>query len=174
MTACVDPASEIVTVAMQVLREAYDPDGLCPPDPKYGGSTDVVRFFASDGGLPYWDANCKAPFLWVRVDRRYRSTPAGFPSATVADSPCGAGSIRVLAVEVGVARCSTADARPSWDKLATEAEIGLDDSWRIETALCGIVARLRTTTRAVATDTIAPVGPEGGVIAWTGMAYIQI
>lgn len=167
---CVDPATEVVAVAMGALREAFDPAGPCPPDGK--GST-TVRFFASDGGLPFWDSTCKEPFLWVRVQQRYRSTVGNFPSAFVADGSCGSSSIRVLALELGVARCSSHEANPTWAKLEKEAEISLDDSWRIEKALCGIVSRLRSKSRAVGTDSIAPTGPEGGVMAWTGVAYVQ-
>ena len=80
MTSCTDPASEVVTVAMAVLREVFDPASPCPPD---GGGTTTVRFFASDGGLPYWDGTCREPFLWVRVQQRYRSTTASFPASFV-------------------------------------------------------------------------------------------
>lgn len=168
---CADPAAEVVLTLTAVLREAFDPDGPCgAPE---GGGTTVVRFFASDGGV-IWDAKCAQPHVWVRVDRRYRSRVGEFPRAFVGDDPCGSGVLRVLAVEVGVARCSSADAAPKWDKLEREAQVSLDDSWRIESALCGAVKRLRRADRAVATDTVAPVGPEGGLIAWTGMVYVQL
>ncbi|MGV0738236.1 hypothetical protein ABQF35_14250 [Mycobacterium syngnathidarum] len=167
---CIDPATEAVAVAMGALREAFDPAGPCPPD---GKGSNTVRFFASDGGLPFWDGMCKEPFLWVRVQQRYRSTAADFPSAVVGNSVCGQGSIRVLALELGVARCSSHEASPTWTKLEKEAEISLDDSWRIEKALCRIVGRLRSKSRAVGTDSIAPTGPEGGVMAWTGVVYVQ-
>ncbi|WP_307864184.1 hypothetical protein [Mycolicibacterium fortuitum] len=167
---CIDPATEVVAVAMGELRALFDPAGPCPPE---GTGTTTVRFFASDGGLPFWDGMCKEPFLWVRVQQRYRSTTASFPNAFVADNSCGSGSIRVLALELGVARCSSHEAKPTWSKLEKEAQVSLDDSWRIENALCRIVRKLRSKSRAVGTDSIAPTGPEGGVMAWTGVVYVQ-
>lgn len=90
----------------------------------------------------------------------------------VGDKDCKAADVvRGVAVEVGVARCSDMSAKPKWSVLEREAEISLDDSWRIETALCIAATALKADDHAVATDTIAPLGPEGGLIAWTGMAY---
>ena len=168
---CTDPALEAVSAAMQAMREAFDPGSACPPEA--GGST-TVRFLASDGGLPFWDGWCKEPLLWVRVDRRYLSTRQTFPAAFVKSQDCRDHPINVLALEVGVARCSSAEQEPRWDDLEQEALIGLDDSWRIEKALCRFGGLRRAKGHAAATDTIAPVGPEGGVMAWTGMAYTQI
>jgi hypothetical protein len=171
MTAPVDPASEIVNTFITTLRQAFNPaDSVQAP---LGGGSTTVRFFASDGGLPY-APGCREPFLWVRVDRRYRSRRRDFPAAYVGDPDCKDADVaRAVAVEVGVARCTSEDAKPNWSRLADEAEIGLDDSWRVELALCRAATVLRDTGHAVALDTIAPVGPEGGLIAWTGMAYVQ-
>jgi len=173
--ACVDPASEIVTVFIAAMRGYFAPDSECPPD---GGGTTAVRFFAGDGALPAWEphgSGCDAPFLWVRAARRYRSKASKFPAAHVGDGPCGeADVIRVLAVEIGVGRCTSMTDTPNWDTLADEAEISLDDSWRIEQALCWATKKLRQPNRAVATDTVEPFGPEGGIVAWTGMAFVQI
>jgi hypothetical protein len=66
------------------------------------------------------------------------------------------------------------DAEPDWDTLDNEAIMSLDDSWRIEQTLQAVTRRLRGPDRAVATDTVAPYGPAGGIIAWTGMAYVQL
>lgn len=170
--ACIDPAFEVVTAATAALRDAFRPDDpLCPPEK--GSST--VRFIPGDGNALPWDGKCSEPFLWVRVHNRYRSTKREFPAAWVDDGPIDVESatIRVLAVEVGVARCASEDEPPKMDKLETEALQALDDSWRIETALRALVCRLRSPERAVAVDTIAPVGPEGSVSAVTGMVYVQ-
>lgn len=176
-----DPASDIVNAFITAMKAAFNPADTVQA-PLGGGSTDV-RFFASDGALPMsvWDPEsggltigCKAPLLWVRVDRRYRSRPRDFPSAFVGDGDCKAADVkRALAVEVGVARCSDMSATPKWPVLQREAEISLDDSWRIELALCMAATALTKNDHAVATDTIAPLGPEGGLIAWTGMAYVS-
>lgn len=171
---CHDAAIDVVSAFTVGMREAFDPDGVCPPDGKGGND---VRFFAGDGELPAsmipQGPECN-PLLWVRVAHRYRSTVATFPDPFTKDSPCsGAGGIRVLAVEIGVGRCSTMEADPDWDVLEDEAIVSLDDSMRIEKVLCTVSNRLRTKTRAVGTDTVAPYGPVGGIIAWTGMAYVQ-
>lgn len=175
-----DPASDIVNVFITAMKAAFNPDDKVQP-PLGGGATDV-RFFASDGALPtaVWDPetglniSCKSPFLWVRVDRRFRSRQQEFPAVYVGDKDCKAADVvRGVAVEVGVARCSDMSAKPKWSVLEREAEISLDDSWRVEMALCMSAAALSKTNHAVATDTIAPLGPEGGLIAWTGMAYVS-
>jgi len=172
---CHDEASDVVNAFITAMRQAFDPAADCPPD---GGGTTNVRFFAGDGELPSslipQGPKCKQPLLWVRVAHRFRSRVGDFPAAFVGDAPCGTADLRrVLAVEIGVGRCSTMEAAPKWDVLEDEATVSLDDSWRIEKVLCVVATRLRTKSRAVATDTVAPFGPQGGIIAWTGMAYVQ-
>lgn len=175
-----DPASDVVNAFIAAMKAAFNPaDSVQAP---LGGGSTEVRFFASDGGLPtsVWDPEtglnigCKAPFLWVRVDRRFRSRRQEFPAVYVGDKDCKASDVvRGVAVEVGVARCSDMSAKPKWSVLEREAEISLDDSWRVELALCMAATVLSKADHAVATDTIAPLGPEGGLIAWTGMAYVS-
>lgn len=166
-----DPASDVVNVFIDALQGVFNPDGPCPPD---GGGSTLVRFFAAPNEvLPAFGKGCKGPFLWVRVANRYRSRQGSFPTAYVGDLPCGsAETMRVLAVEVGVARCTNIAGSPKWEVLAREAEVALDDSWRIEQALCRVAKHFRGLKRAVATDTIAPVGVEDTYMAWTGMAYV--
>jgi hypothetical protein len=169
----VDPASDIINTFVLAMRACFNPGSA---QVAIGGGSADVRFFAGDGGLPSslipQGDDCEQPLLWVRAAHRYRFRPGAFPAAYVGDGACK-DSLRALAVEVGVGRCSTMEAEPDWDTLASEAEISLDDSWRIELALCMASGELRTPKRAVATDTVAPFGPEGGIIAWTGMAYVQ-
>lgn len=173
---CNDPAWEVISVAMNAMSQAFDPASECPP---LGGGTTTVRLFAGSGDFPAaWirpGGECEGPLLWVRAAHRYRSRTAQFPTAFVGDIGCSEyGELRrVLAVEVGVGRCISVDADPDWELLEDEATNSLDDSWRIETVLKAIVCRLRSNERAVATDTVAPFGPEGGIVAWTGMAYVQ-
>ena len=168
---CVDPASEVINTITRSLRAGFTPDSECPP--VGGGATDI-RFFAGDGApLAAWDAHasgqgCDNPFLWVRAMRRYASET--FPTPVLDTSPCA--MLRVIAVEIGVGRCAVVDAEPSWEDYAREAEISLDDSWRIERVLCHAAGVLRKAGHQVGTDTIAPYGPEGGIIAWTGVVYV--
>lgn len=170
---CMDDASAIVDAYVRAMKLVFSPTSECPP--VGGGSTDV-RFFA--GMAPptdAWDAHsdggegCDNPFLWVRIMRRYRSL--NFPTPTASVEACSAP--RVLAIEIGVGRCAVTDAEPEWTQYAHEAEVSLDDSWRIEKALCVAAGILRGDNRPVGIDTIEPYGPEGGIIGWTGAAYIQ-
>lgn len=174
-----DQASDVVNEFIRSMKRAFNPKDTVQP-PLGGGST-KVRFFAGDGALPSFEPHgrggpgCKEPFLWVRIDRRYRSRRKDFPAAFVGEGKCNTVDVcPALAIEIGVARCTDMDEQPNWSKLEEEAEIGLDDSWRIELALCMAETALTTPDRAVATDTIAPQGPEGGLIAWTGMAYVLL
>ena len=170
---CTDPASEVIDVFTAAIREAFAPDSECPP---LGGGATEVRFFAGDGApLAAWDAHaagtgCDTPFLWVRAMRRYYTET--FPTPTIATWPCNLPE--VVAIEVGVGRCAVVDAEPSWDDYAREAEVSLDDSWRIKLTMDRAACKLRDRNHFVGTDTIAPYGPEGGVIAWTGVAYVRI
>lgn len=162
-----DAASTAINAFVTAMLEWFKPDSNCPPDG--GGSTDV-RFFAGDAApASAWDAQgCKQPFLWVRVVRRYRSREFPVPAVvTDCDLP------RVLEVEVGVARCALTKERPTWEEYGREAEVSLDDSWRIENVLCRARALLNKNDFRVGTGTIEPYGPEGGIIAWSGNAFVQ-
>lgn len=170
----VDPVgATIVPAFITALRQAFNPNDTVAP-PTGGGSTEVWTF-AGDGALP--DAVvCKPgiPFLWLRLDRRFRARKRDFPAAFVADGNCATSVdvIRAVAVEIGVARCTTMEASPKRAVLEDEATVSLDDSWRLDLALCMAANALKSESTPVATDTVAPIGPEGGLIAWTGMAYI--
>lgn len=181
MTAPVDPAIEVIDTFTTAMLHAFRPDDAVFP-PVGGGSTDV-RFFAGDGpALAAFDfhtgksgGNCKTPFLWVRLARRYHFRPGAFPAPIVDTSEKCANAARAVNVEVGVGRCSVAaKERPTWDEYAAEGEISLDDSWRIGLALCMAAEALRTPKRNVGIDTVNPYGPEGGIIAWVGSAYVQL
>lgn len=160
---CVDRASAAVTTVMNSLRDVYAPDADCPP---LGGSTTKVSFFAGDAAL-IDEVDCSSPLLWVRLSSRHRSEV--FPEPTVERSPCG--SLDVIVVEVGVARC--ADMDPNAATRATEAEISLDDTWRLAKAMCLASIRLGS-DHHVGTDSISPYGPEGGIIAWTSTMFISV
>lgn len=177
MSQCTDPASVVVDTVIAALRAYFSPNTECPPD---GGGTEAVRFLVGDrqslpvGVLPSCPEG-DSILVWVRLDRRYEAKLSEFPSATVRDQPCQADDIvPTIALEVGVGRCVSMEAQPDWETLAREAEIALDDSWRISLALDLARCQLQSRERAVAIDTVAPDGPAAGVMLWTGMAYVQL
>lgn len=165
----------ILNELISALREAFDPDSSLPP---IGGGTTNVRLFAGDAvPLAAWDAHnadesCDHPFIWVRLVRRYRTQQ--FPAPYVGPAPCGMPS--AVAIEVGVGRCAVVDAEPSWEQYANEAEISIDDSWRIDLALCRAMSKIEANECGLSTaiDSVVPYGPDGGVIAWIGTGYVQL
>ena len=170
---CTDPASEIVTAYMGALADLFNPATDCPP---IGGGGTTVRFFGGDAiPMAAWEAHtsggedCDIPFLWVRVIRRFRTSM--FPSPDVSIESCALP--RVIALEIGVGRCAVIDAEPSWSDYTREAEISLDDSWRIELALCRASSAVRSLGYSAGSGEVAPYGPDGGVVAWMGEAYVQ-
>jgi hypothetical protein len=169
-----DPAEEIIAALVTGLTDAFT-GTECPP---LVGNVGVVRLFAGDGlPLAAWDAHasggCDAPFIWIRPKARYRSHE--FPAPTIDTSPCRTTLTRVLAAEVGVAWCAVVEQNPDWADYAAEAANSLDVSRRIEIAICKASTMLGTgedgEDRLVGTDTLAPYGPDGGVIAWTSTFY---
>lgn len=171
-----DPAEVAINALMQAMREAFGPSSEQPP---LGGGSSDVKFFAGDAiPLAAWSAHsdgntdCSVPFLWVRLERRYRSKD--FPAPWVGPAPCDVPV--VYSLELGVGRCAVVDPEPSWKDYQDEAEISLDDSWRVQLAMCRAASLLRRTTATVLTaeDGVVPFGPEGGVIAWIGTMYVQL
>lgn len=174
-----DGAECALNHVITALKQAFDPTSVQPP---LGGGSVNVRMFAGEAAplsavdLHFGDPGCacgESPFLWVRLVRRYRSKV--FPQPFVGDDPCGLP--RVVPIEVGVARCAvTFDDTCTWEDYATEAEVSLDDSWRIELALCRAESLLKSSgcSDAVALDAVIPYGPEGGVIAWYGTLYVRL
>jgi hypothetical protein len=168
-----DPAREVIEAVGAALKVAFPVTGEHQPE---GGGSDLVRFMAGDTlPLAAWNAHtaggCGDPLLWVRLMRRYRSKD--FPAPSIEASSCGRPV--ALAIEVGVARCAVMDPEPHWDDYQREAIVSLDDSWRIEMALCHAAGCLkRDKNLNASTDTIVPFGPEGGVIAWSGVLYVHL
>lgn len=173
-----DGADCILNTVVCALRDWFTPDQVNPP---LGGGTTTVRLFAGDvipTSLVDMHVNdpacgCTQPFVWVRLLRRYRSRE--FPQPYVGDDPCG--TPVVIAVEVGIARCATLMQNTcTWAALETEAEVSLDDSRRIELALCRAAGQLKQSqcSDAVAIDSVLPHGPDGGVLGWVGTLYVRI
>lgn len=168
-----DPTPEVVDTFIVWLETMFG-----PASPPRGGVIRDVRFFAMDGaGIPQQllpqCPNGEPSLLWVRLDRRFEASLSGFPAAVVQDAGCN-DAVPTVAIEIGVARCSTLEAFPNWSQLTLEAEISMDDSWRLHEALRQARCQLRSAERAVAIDTVAPSGPAGGAMVWTGMAYVQL
>lgn len=176
-----DGADCIINTVITALREVFSPtSGYGEP---LGGGTELVRVFAGaaaplaavDMHLEGDGCGCgQQPFVWVRLMRRYRSRQ--FPQPYVGDDPCG--SPVVVAVEIGIARCAAvfAGENCTWAAYEAEAEISLDDSRRIEVALCRAVGLLKAShcSDVAATDMVVPFGPEGGVMAWIGTLYARV
>lgn len=170
-----DAASDVINSLVTAMKQAFKPDSSNPP---LGGGTDIVRVFTGDSiPIDAFDAHqndvgCDIPFLWVRLVRRYRTSQ--FPTPFVGPAPCNLPV--ALAVEVGVGRCSFSGAEPDWEYFENLAEIGLDDSWRIELALCRASALIQEAdvSTNTAVDAVVPFGPDGGVVAWLGTMYVQI
>lgn len=170
-----DLASCVVNQVICAMREYFRPD-VNP----VGGGSEIVRLFAGDQlPLEAWDAHtnddscgCAAPFLWVRLMRRYRSE--SFPQPTIQEGHCSLA--RVIAVEAGVGRCAAIEMPTSWEAYAQQAEISMDDSWRLESALCraGQLSNQKECAIRTSADAITPYGPEGGVLAWRGVLYAEI
>lgn len=173
----------ILNATICAMREAFDPSSTYPP---LGGGSTEVRVFAGDAiptsyiDLHVATSNCSGddccqrdPFLWVRLVRRYRTQT--FPQPYVGAAACA--TQRAVAVEVGVARCAVVEADGTdWDALANEAEIALDDSGRIELALCRASAIMqdKECSDLQAIDAIVPYGPDGGLIGWLGTLYAAV
>lgn len=170
----------IINSVVCAMRELFTPDSPIPP---LGGGSDKIRVFAGDA-VPTSavdmhnqdpECGCDTPFLWVRLMRRYPVDLGRFPAASVGQHPCG--NRMAVAIEVGVARCAAVFAEDcDWSAYESEAEVSLDDSRRIELALCRATALLKQhkCSDSTSIDAIVPAGPEGGVIAWLGTLFVQV
>jgi hypothetical protein len=167
-----DEASNVVNTFIAGMLAAFNPsDAVMPP---LGGGSLTVRFLAGDVvAMELFDAHtdqagCDEPFLWVRVSRRFRTT--SFPSPETGPAACPLP--RVITVEIGVGRCAKLSAEVNWTDIESEAEISLDDSWRIELALCHIITAFKEQNRLISVAEIVPIGPEGGVLGWAATANV--
>lgn len=175
----IDEAILVVNTFIAALLDAFNPaDSIQPP---LGGGGAAVHFLSGEVvALELFDAqaigsNCSDPFLWVRaVDRfRWRDFPAPYTGALAGD--CEYPS--AMTVEMGIARCTSLDASGStinWAKIGEEARIGLDDSWRIQLALCAAVPQLHKQSRLVAIRPVIPQGPAAGVQAWATVTTVSL
>lgn len=163
---------EIVTAAQTALLAAFNPtDVVNPPE---GGGSKICRVIAGDAvALELWDAhavgsNCREPFLWVRVHRRFRSER--FPAPTIDVTACTLPE--VVELEIGIGRCTKISETVDWKQQAKEAVIALDDSWRLSLASC--LFRSLLPNQDVGVGTTNPYGPEGGVVGWITTLFASI
>lgn len=164
-----DPAQDVLAVVIEQLRGVFTNSQQVPPT---GGGTDDVRFMAGDAlPLAAWNAHsdgcgCKEPFLWVRLVQRYRTSRETFPAPTIQPGACHA-QARALEIEIGAGRCAVTTEEPSFAEYAHEAHVSLDDSFRLDVALCRALSCLtgEDGVQSVAVGNITPFGPEGGIIA---------
>ena len=165
MTICIDPASKVIDATIAAMKALFDPKSECPP---MGGGSTTVRFYAGEGAF-FDEFECNQPLLWVRLNSRFRSEV--FPEHAVVPTPCGAGE--VITLEVGVARCSLYGGDITPKEAAKEAEISLDDTWRLNKVGCttyGILDGLHQYGQ----EPVGAWGPEGGVIAWATLLYFAL
>ena len=163
-TLMTDPASEVVTAIITTMKAVFSDGSESPP---VGGGSNKVLFFAGEGA-PIEEISCDQPLLWARLVSRYRSD--AFPEPSTILSPCG--GQEVIVVEIGVARCSMIGGDATPDQYAAEAEISLDDSWRIGRVMCALKGVL--SSHQLGSDMVNPYGPEGGIIAWMSTIYVSV
>ena len=176
-----DGADCIINKVICALKEVFSPTSSSPP---IGGGTELVRVFAGEApplsavDMHLADPDCacgEQPFLWVRLMRRYPTDADRFPSATLGQSPCG--NMSAVAIEVGIARCAAVFSDDcDWTAYEAEAEVSLDDSRRIELALCRAATLMKRSecSDEQTVDAVIPYGPEGGVVAWIGTIYARV
>lgn len=114
--------------------------------------------------------------VWVNVLRVWRSV--SFPTVSAESSSCRAPV--TMELQVGAARrvCTVDDAGypPTVDAMGHDALVGLDDATRIDRAVC--LALRAGDDRGLITQSVVapiePVGPQGGILAWTTVVTIQL
>jgi hypothetical protein len=170
-----DEASNVVNTVIAEMLRGFNPNDVNMP-PLGGGSTTVRFVTGSIIALELWDAhtdggqNCNEPFLWVQLRKRFRFT--SFPNVETGVVDCTA--FRAITLEIGVGRCSHLSPEIDWPEMQQEAEISISDSWRLEIICCNIIRQMKSQNRLIAIGEITPVGPEGGVIAWTATLNIKL
>lgn len=159
------------------LAEFFSPDAAVPP---VGGGTETVWLLAGDSvAPPPWvgvvqdcTADCGV-YLWVRLVTRWRTGQSqNMTASSAVIAKCN--QRRGITVEAGVARCHPLDG--CVEDLERLALVELDDSWRIDDALCAGLADAEAAGFATDTGlgTGDPFGPDGLVYGWTQRGYAQL
>ena len=171
-----DQAIVALGLVAEQMRCVFSEAQTTPP---LGGGTEHVRFFAGEG-MPAvaWaghlsSCGCEGPLLWMRVVRRFRTSE--LPDERPGTRDTGCPEPMAITIETGVMRCAVMDAEPTWEQWDHEAQVQLDDSFRLDRALVRAADKIEQT---VAYSTLVaagePYGPEGGVIAWSQWLHIQL
>jgi hypothetical protein len=163
---------DIVVAAQTAMLKAFNPtDAIQPP---LGGGSEMCRVIIGAAvALELWDAhavgtNCKEPFMWVRLHRRFHSQQ--FPAPVIDTTTCTLPE--VVELEIGIGRCSKVSEVIDWKNQALEGAVALDDSWRMSLAAC--LFRDILSTQDVGIGTTNPFGPEGGVVGWITTLFAAI
>jgi hypothetical protein len=164
------------------LLEFFDPDPVPPVVPPLGGGTTTVWHLSGDViAPPPWvigeDGTCETcdgcgPYLWMRLAQRWRQGQSQNMTASAAVIPkCG--QARGVTIEVGIARCHPLDGDP--EVYQNKGLVLLDDSWRLDLALCAALkeAERLDIAKETGVGTGSPEGPEGMVLTWAQSAYAQ-
>lgn len=174
-----DKAVGVIGCVAERLRQFFGPDTEFPP---IGGAIHQVHVLAGDQvAPPPWvgttedctDCTDCSAYLWVRLVSRWRTGQSQNMTASAAViGKCN--QARGITVEAGVARCHPLEG--TRDELEQHALIQMDDSWRMDNALCAGMADAEAAGFASDTGlgTGEPYGPEGLLIIWTQRAYAQL
>lgn len=174
-----DLAEPSIIHLIRAMRQVFNPTAPTPP---VGGGTEHVRFFAGDQmptaavDMHREGCGCGEPLLWVRLVQRYRTTPPQFPNPVVLADSCITDLVPAIELEVGVMRCAVVKEEPEWCDYEKEASVSLDDSWRVEAAMCRAMdcAVNEQDAKKTAVGNVVPWGPQGGVIAVYGTVWVQL
>lgn len=176
-----DPVVVIVGTILEKLRDNFvdssvEPLGGYTSQPQHrGGLLVALDGFGDDGRDTNGQCNT---LLWAQVLRIYRART--FPMEELVGTPCG--GIRVVQVQVGLARCAALPDEngnpPDPADLEREALVLLDDARRLELSLCQAAKAIGPTGRDVSGQVVIgawePVGPEGGVVSGVMTANFQL
>lgn len=171
-----DKAVGVIGAVEASLGRWFGPDSEFPP---IGGAIEQVHVLAGDQvAPPPWVgisedcSNCSA-YLWVRLVARWRTgQSANQPPSAAVIAKCN--QSRGITIEAGVARCHPLEG--TRDELEQHALIQLDDSWRIDNALCAGMKAAEKAGFATNTGigTGEPWGPEALLLIWTQKAFAQL
>lgn len=168
--------STMLPVVGQVI-EALRAQFCDPEDAPLGGAVPTIEHrpgadVALDG---LFQPGCPG-IVWANVIRIARSRD--FPNEDEVATPCR--GLRIVVIQVGAARCAaTVDDHgypPTPEQMEADALVGLDDAERLERALCLAWTRIddRNLGHQAAWTATDPIGPQGGVLAWTKTITIQL
>lgn len=167
-----------ITTELQARLRAEFTDGN-----PHGGKISAERVqlrpgveVALDGFTTEGGEECEG-LIWVNPVRWFKSRD--FPAE--AGAPLGGcGLPTVMAIQVGVARCSQAmdeyGEPPSAERMNFEGVRSMDDAARLDKALCEASSALDEAglLNGYYAEAAEPIGPGGGVVAWVVQTFWQL